>query len=170
MNKDITISGADIRLRPLTEGDLPLKVQWYNDPNIRKTLILDETLELEKTVQWFKTVKDSQSRLDLMIETLEGKPIGTTGFVDIDPENQSAEIYIVIGEKDYWARGIMFQAHRLLIEWGFLNLPITQIFGVAKITNVGSIITLKKLGFKQKDGLDKEAGFDIHRYVLKKAD
>ena len=168
MNKNITLTGDHIRLRPLTEADLPLKVQWYNDPDIRKTLLVDEMFELEKTARWFESAKDSPSRLDLMIETLEDRSIGVTGFVDIDNENQSAEIFIVIGEKDYWAKGVMLDAHRLLIDWGFKNLPIRRIFGVCKINNIGSIITLKKLGFKQDCCLPQHNGTDVYRYVLEK--
>ena len=76
MDKNITISGSHIRLRPMTEEDLSLKVVWYNDPDIRKTLILDEILEFEKTVQWFESIRDCHSRCDLTIETDSGVPIG----------------------------------------------------------------------------------------------
>lgn len=173
MNKNITLTGDHIRLRPLTKDDLPLKVQWYNDPDIRKTLILDETLELGKTVQWFETVKDSPLRLDLIIETLEGHSVGVTGFVEISPKSQSAEIFIVIGEKEYWGRGVMLEAHQLLIDWGFENLMLRQILGVARLDNMGSIVTLKKLGFRQGVILEKDkviAGKkkDIYQYVLEK--
>jgi RimJ/RimL family protein N-acetyltransferase len=152
----------------MTKDDLPLKVAWYNDPEIRETLILNEILELGKTIQWFEAVKDSQSRLDLIIETLEGKPIGVTGFIEIESENQSAEIFIVVGEKNYWAKGVMYEAHKLLIEWGFVNLPITRIFGVCKLNNIGSIVTLKKLGFQQDCLLKQDKGINVYRYVLEK--
>ena len=160
------ITGSHIRLRSMTREDLPLKVAWYNDPEIRKTLIVDEIFELDKTIQWFEGIKGSESRLDLMIETLKGKPIGVTGFVGIESKNQSAEIFIVIGENDYWAKGVMLEAHRLLIKWGFANLPITQIFGVTKLNNIGSIITLKKLGFQQHCLLKHHNGIDVYQYVL----
>jgi len=158
----------------MTRHDLPLKVQWYNDPEVRKTLIIDELFELEKTRQWFEAVRDSQSRLDLIIETPEGVPIGITGFVNIDREYQSAEIFIVIGRKDYWAKGIMLEAHKLLIEWGFKNLPITRIVGITRIENIGSIVTLKKLGFQRKRPDDKNGIKDDHKhtsceYILEKS-
>lgn len=174
MNKNISLSGEHIRLRPMTEADLPLKVQWYNDPNIRKTLIIDEVFDLEKTSQWFGAVKDSQARLDMMIETLDGLPIGITGFVDIDASEHVAEIFIVIGEKEFWAKGLMYEAHRLLIDWGFNTLLLRRIIGIARIDNIGSIVTMKKLGFRLDSIQEKEKNIDgmsvdIYQYVLDNA-
>jgi len=142
------ICGKNIQLRPMTEADLPLKVQWYNDPEIRKTLVVDEVFELDKTLAWFKAIKDSKSRLDLMIESCEGKAIGVIGLVGIDSHHSTAEIFIVIGEKDYWAKGVMLEAESVLIEYAFSQMHVEKIWAQARTNNIASMITMKKLGFK----------------------
>ncbi|MHC5116243.1 MAG: GNAT family N-acetyltransferase, partial [Planctomycetota bacterium] len=85
-----------IRLRPLTEADMILKVKWYNDPKVRKTLVIDEVFELEKTIEWFQTLEANDSRADFIVESLEGDPIGITGLIDIDRKNKTAQCYCVI--------------------------------------------------------------------------
>lgn len=169
MDKNIIITGAHIRLRPMTETDLPLKVQWYNDPDIRKTLIIDETFELEKTVQWFRAVKDSPTRLDWAIENEQGKTIGLIGLVEIEEKHQTAEIYIVIGDKEYWAKGVMLQAESLLIDWAFNRLGLKKIWAQSRTENIASMITMKKLGFHTEGTLRKHrqiAGRQIDIYQV----
>jgi len=48
MKLDNIITGDHVRLRPLTEADMALKVAWYNDPAVRKTLVVDENVRIRK--------------------------------------------------------------------------------------------------------------------------
>lgn len=157
VNKDMVLVGGRIRLRCMTEEDLPLKIQWYNDPEIRKTLILDEILELDKTVQWFQAAQRLETRLDLMIEDQQGRPIGLIGLVQIDPESKSAEIFIVIGDRNYWAKGVMLEAERLLIGWAFETLKLEKIWAQSRTENIASMITMKKIGFRTEGTLRRHA-------------
>lgn len=156
MNKNVTLTGKTIRLRPMTKADLPLKVQWYNDPEIRKTLILDEILELEKTIQWFESVEKSDSRLDLIIETESAEPIGQISLVNINYYHKIAEIVLVIGNPSYWGKGVMFEAESLLIRWAFEQLGMEKIWAQTRPENIASLITMKKLGFQIEGTLRQE--------------
>lgn len=157
------LKGKNIKLRPMTKADLPLKVQWYNDPEIKKTLILDEDLQLEKTIAWFEKIQDSDSRLDLIIESSDGQPIGVIGLVNIDRRHGTAEIFIVIGEKDYWAKGLMLTAESLLINEAFSELGLEKIWAHVRANNIASIITMKKLGFKIEGTLRQHICVDGQR-------
>lgn len=156
MNKTIEITGPHLRLRPMTADDLPLKVQWYNDPAVRQTLILNEVLQLDKTLQWFEAVKESESRLDLMIEWQSTKPVGQISLVNIDHREKTAEIVLVIGDKDYWGKGVMLEAESLLIGWAFESLGMQKIWAQTRPENIASLITMKKLGFQIEGTLRKE--------------
>lgn len=163
MNKDIYIPGDSIRLRPMTEADLPLRVTWFNDPEVRKTLTVSERFELEKTRTWFNAVQQDPSRVDLIIETQDRRPIGVIGFVHIDSVHKTAEIFLVVGEKDYWGKGVMFAAESLLMEWAFSQLGLEKIWAQADTDNVASLITMKKLGFQVEGTLRKEVIQDGRR-------
>jgi len=151
-----TVTSANLTLRPLQPRDLPLKVRWYNDPDISKTLILDQPLELEKTCQWFETIKDDSSRIDWLIEDKNSNPIGLISLVGIDADQKSAEIFIVIGEKDCWGKGVMLEAEMAVSRWAFDVLGLEKIWAQARADNIASIITMKKIGFKMNNALTKE--------------
>lgn len=148
MDKNISIKDNTVTLRPMTEDDLLLKVQWYNDPEIRKTLIVDELFELEKTRCWFQSIQESDQRLDLVIQTNHQRPIGLINLVHIDSKNKTAEITLVIGDKSYWGKGVMYEAESLLINYAFKTLGLEKIWAQSRPENLASLVTMKKLGFQ----------------------
>ena len=119
-------------------------------------MILDEILELDKTIQWFEAIKDSESRLDLMIEADASMPIGQISLVNIDHHHKTAEITLVIGEKAFWGKGVMLEAESLLIGWAFENMGMEKIWAETRVENIASLVTMKKLGFRIDDTQGKE--------------
>lgn len=150
MKEKTTIKGKTIRLRPLEERDLKKRVGWFNKPDIYKNLILNEKLNLEQTIQWFKRSKKDENRQDFVIETLQGYPIGSVGFRKINKEDCSACYYIVIGEKKYWKKGVGTEASKILLQRGFGKLGLKKIWSTVRASNKASLGLLKKLGFKKQ--------------------
>ena len=66
---------SSLRLRPMTEDDLPAKVRWANDPRVNEWIGFAERINLEGTKRWFK---GQQANPDLLLYTLdcEGVAIG----------------------------------------------------------------------------------------------
>ena len=169
------IAGDKVRLRPMTEDDLPLRVQWFNDPAVRRTLLVDELFNLEGTQKWFAGIQDDPSRLDWIIGTPETLPVGLISLLHIDNKDKTAEIIIVIGNKEYWGCGVMYEAERLLIQWAFEMLSLEKIWAIALPNNLASLITMKKIGFQIEGTLRSEAvkdgkRTDILRLGLLKSD
>ena len=140
----------------MEKSDVANKIRWFNDPEVNKTLLIEETLELDKSIEWFERTRSDASRRDFVIETVDGKPIGIISLVHISDIHKTAEIYIVIGEKDYWGKGVMHEAESLFIDWAFSSLKLEKIRADAVVNNIASIITMKKLGFKIEGTLRKE--------------
>ena len=140
----------------MEKADVSLKVKWFNDPDVNKTLLVEEKLELDKSLEWFERTRNDASRRDFIIETSDGNPIGIIALVHISDVHRTAEIYIVIGEKDYWGKGVMLEAERLLIGWAFNSLKLEKIWADAVENNIASIITMKKLGFQIEGTLRRE--------------
>ncbi|MBN1765536.1 MAG: GNAT family N-acetyltransferase [Sedimentisphaerales bacterium] len=160
------LMGKTVQLRLMRENDLELRVNWFNDPEVSKTLILSEPITLESTSKWYQKAKEDATRLDLMILTLDEIPIGVTGFRKIDRGSKSACAYIVIGAKDYWGKGIMYEALKMLIEYGFNSMNLQKMWGDVRLTNVASIVTLKKLGFHIERTAGEEACSDGGRIEI----
>ena len=172
MNKEqIFLKYKNLVIRPLTDEDLELRVQWYNDPDIRKTLILDKPLEMDKTTEWFKSIKDSKERLDLVIAMSDGIPIGVTGLREIDPQNQSSGIYMILGDKAYWGKSIMYDVHLCLLNYGFQSMNLNKIWANVLSNNIASYVTLKKVGFTREAVFKNEffrdtKYYDIYRMAI----
>jgi len=144
------------RLRPLRKEDMANKVRWYNNPEVNRTLLLDEQLELEKTLEWFDKHKDDKSRREFAVESKDGRPIGITGLIHIDLVHKTAECFCVIGEKEWWGKGIGTEVHRVLVDWGFRELGLDKVWADIKAENTAIIRVIEKLGFKVEGTLRQE--------------
>ncbi|RKY10378.1 MAG: hypothetical protein DRP56_01180 [Planctomycetota bacterium] len=150
------IKGKKYNLREIRKEDLPLKVRWINDPKVHVNLHYDIPITLKKTTQWFERTQNDSSRLDLIIETLTGTPVGLIGLLDISERDKTTEIYIAIGETEYWGKGAMLETESMLIEYVIRELNLYKILAQTRPANIGSIITMKKLGFQIEGTLRQE--------------
>ena len=150
------IIGDHIRLRPLTKADMILKVKWYNDPAVRKTLVIDEVFDLTGTESWFGGLAGNDTRADFMVESLDGAPIGITGLIDIDRKNKSTQCYCVIGEKSFWGKGFGTEIHSVLFQWGFETFDIEKIWAHIRTNNPAIFRVVEKLGFKVEGTLRQD--------------
>jgi len=169
--KKVIISSQHLQLRKMVREDMELKVGWYNDPEVNKTLVLPEKLELKKTYEWFERAQQGDSREDWIIETLDGKAIGLIGIKEINKNNKSGSLYIVIGDKNYWGKGLGYEAELLAIHYSFRHLKLHRVLGGALENNPASIAVVNKIGFHH-DGTSRDEYFadgmyyDFHRYSI----
>lgn len=157
------ITGDHIVLRLLNKADIENRVRWFNDPDVRKTLIISERFELDKTILWFEKMQADDSRLEFVIETPQKTAVGVIGLAGIDSAHRTAEIYLVIGQKEFWGKGLMLEAECLLIDWAFNSLGLEKIWAEARPDNVASVITMKKIGFQIEGTLRCEKLVDGRR-------
>ena len=157
------IVGATIRLRPLEKRDIELKVKWYNDKEVNQTLVLPESLDLQKTCEWFDRTQKDKSRHEWIMETHDEVPIGIIGIKDINQNNRSGHLYIVIGEKKCWGKGIGYEAELLALHYGFKHLKLHKITGAALENNPASIAAINKVGFHH-DGAKRDEYYAHDRY------
>jgi RimJ/RimL family protein N-acetyltransferase len=84
-----------------------------------------------------------------------GKVIGGIGLVRVDWKHQCAELGYWIGRK-YWGKGLITEATRLMLKFGFHELKLHRIYAAAFESNIGSCRVLEKCGF-QLEGIRREA-------------
>lgn len=141
--------GNRIYLRAMEEKDIPYKVKWINDNEVRKTLNFDYPISELSTKQWLYKITSDNKRKEFIICLLENdEPIGYTGLININYKDLKAEMYMGIGERKYWGKGYAKETRTILLEYAFMELGLNKIYTYNWINNEKIIGLNKKLGFK----------------------
>ncbi len=135
------IYGQRIRLRASEREDIPLFLNWINDPEVTENLLLAFPFSLTEEEKWYEEmIAKPPSEHVLVIEVRDPnqtdnfRTIGTCQFFKIDWRNRSSEVGIMIGEKRLWNQGYGTETMKLLLKHGFetLNLHKNLAPGVRK--------------------------------------
>jgi len=103
----------------------------------------------------------SGKRLYFGIE-LQGKVVGTAGFLNISSKDKTAELGYGIS-RNFWGTGILRSHVIQIIEIGFSNLMLEKILIGVKCSNYRSISFAKKLGASELNTLNSRKWFQILR-------
>jgi RimJ/RimL family protein N-acetyltransferase len=145
------IYGDRIRFRAPEKEDIPMFVDWLNDPEVRAGLVLFLPMSVAKEEHWFENMlKRPQEEQPLTIEVQdEGgwNPIGNVGLFGFNYIARSAEAGIMIGEKAYWDQGYGTEAMKLLLKHGFETLNLNRISLQVFTNNPRAVRCYEKVGF-----------------------
>ena len=162
LQKQILI-GDQVYLRPLEEPDIGEDyLGWLNDPVVTRYL---ETGNIRATLDSLRQylIRFEGSSTDLIfaiVDRASGQHIGNVTLNRINPVHLTTDTGLMIGRKEFWGKGIAFEAWSLVIEYAFQNLGVRKILAGAIAGHEASIKTLKNLGFRVEGTLRKEVLVD----------
>ncbi|MBN2681601.1 MAG: GNAT family N-acetyltransferase [Bacteroidales bacterium] len=151
------LENGKIRLRAIEPEDLDLLFKWENNSsiwNVSNTLtpfskhVLKQYLE-NSHLDIFQT-----KQFRFIIETIDGKAIGTIDLFDFDPFHSRAGIGILIADKSSRNKGFGSDALNLLIKYSEKVLQLNQLYCNITKDNTLSLKLFEKAGF-EKNGLKK---------------
>lgn len=98
--------------------------------------------------------------------------VGSIFYTNIEKPYFRAEIGYLLG-RDHWGKGIMTEALKKIIHYGFEQMNLNKIQALISLDNKRSIDLVERLGFS-KEGILKEHNFnyvnnkfdDIYAYAL----
>ena len=157
------ILGEKVRMRAFEPEDAELCHRWMNDPEVIRFMSMRKPLSLPQERQWVEQERDPMKDLAVMIETLDGQPIGSCGLHGINPTDRCAGLGISIGEKEYWGQGYGTDAMLTLCGFGFTQMNLHRIFLHALAENTRAIRCYENCGF-QHEGRLRDAAFKHGRY------
>ena len=99
---------------------------------------------------------------------IDKKPIGYCEFDDISWTYRVACIGFIIGELEYWGKGIGTEIVKMLLEYGFKELNLHKITSEVLVPNIGSIRIIEKNGFKLEGKFREEMYIDGIYYDMLK--
>lgn len=164
-----------VTLRPLTEDDWDILLKWNSDPEVLYYSDANDvsSYSLEETRNIYRFV--SQNAFCFIIE-VDSKPVGECWLRRMNlerfsrkyPGSDCRRIDLMIGEKDYWGRGIGTEVVKLLTEFGFGIEGANIIFGcdIADY-NQGSLRIFQKCGYRVMEKMEQPPGSKpSYRYAV----
>jgi len=167
------IRDGEVVIREFEMIDIPLKVEWINNPENNEFLHYDIPLQYDKTLEWFIKKNNSQ-RLDCTIE-YEGKPVGLIGLIAIDQDSQKAEFYISMGDIRFKRRGIGTRATNLILKYAFDVLGLNKVYLNVDAQNEAACRLYENSGFVcegyfHQDLMHRGRLVDRKRYAMLRKD
>ncbi len=120
------LTGAGVRLRPLTAGDAGAMYDSLDDPESLRLTGTQSTFTLEQVRHHCETVEQADDRLDYVIE-VAGQPVGEVVLNCVDDLNRSASFRIAIWKHADRNRGVGTEATWLLVRHGLEGVGLNRI-------------------------------------------
>lgn len=161
------LTGKKIYLSPLSKNDITEKyINWLNDKEVCKDnshATFPNTRS--KTFAYIDSLEKSRDEVAFAIRWKKNdEHIGNAAIQKIDRVNRSAELAILIGDKNYWGKGIASEVYEMLIEYGFNTLNLNRISSGQTLDNIGMLKVCEKSGMK-KEGVLRQVMYKNGKYL-----
>ncbi|MEK7802174.1 MAG: GNAT family N-acetyltransferase [Pseudomonadota bacterium] len=123
-------------------------LEWMNDPEILRFMYDTEPYTKEEIARWVKKVTQDPRRHYFSIRA-DGKDVGFVSLRQDQAPGTSAEIGIVIGDKDYWDKGVGSQTVKKTLAYAKDTAGLTNIRAMIKPDNERSIRLFTRSGFHE---------------------
>ena len=149
-------------LRPLTESDLPLVLEWRNSPEIRSKMFATQRISLEEHEKWFERSRSNSENRHYIYVDESGEPSGFVTFSHCLPAAGSAfwGFYASPGSPP----GTGSKLGLVALGLAFGDLGLHKINADVIANNLQSLRFHEKIGFQQ-EGLFRDYHFDGEDYI-----
>ncbi len=146
-------------LRKFTKSDIDDLYEYASDNEVTQFLSWNTYKSIDMAVDYIENVLLKYSKNEIAPWGIEWKEnsklIGSIDFVQYDRKNFSAEIGYVLNKK-YWNKGIMTEALKEIVKFGFTEMNLTRIETRLDSMNVASERVMQKNGLIYEGTLRKK--------------
>ena len=147
-----TLETERLILRKLRLEDAKDIFEYASDPEVSKYVTWETHKSIEDSINFIKSSLANYNKKEVIdwgiVYKENNKLIGTCGYFLWALEQHSrAEIGYVIGKK-YWGKGIMTEAVKEAIKFGFEKMNLNRIQAMCLPDNIGSYRVMEKVGMK----------------------
>ncbi|MFH2037005.1 MAG: GNAT family protein [Candidatus Zixiibacteriota bacterium] len=140
-------------LRQLTDEDIGFIYKQFSDPQVAKYLMdeppVKEIAEAQGIIDFYKEPElKTRNRWGIVLKN-DNQLVGTIGYHKWIKKYFRAEIGFDL-HPDFWGRGIMMEALRIVIRHGFTTMGLNRIDGLVYIDNNRCLKLMERSGFKRE--------------------
>jgi RimJ/RimL family protein N-acetyltransferase len=149
LNRQPLLAGSKVRLRPRRLEDAADQYRWRCDQELCS---LDASIPTSFSFAEFLDRYSVELEypgltLTLAVDTLDHQHIGECSLFNFDFLSNSAELGVMIGEKDFWSRGYGTDAVNLLLQDIFTTSDLNKLFLRTLDWNIRAQKCFEKCGF-----------------------
>lgn len=156
------LKGKKCILRKTVQSDAQRFFEWLSDETLN-SFVLRKKITYEDTVAWMKQLLEKKNEIHCAIDTKEGVHIGCVSL-KVQPDDRVAELALLIGEKEYWGKGLGSEASELMIQYAFEELHLHKVWLSVYEYNTRALSLYKKLGFIQEGELREQIYYKDRYY------
>lgn len=143
-------------LRPVRMSDAQDLYEYSRDPEVARHVLWEAHTSIHQTRAYIrfliKQYRSGQPGSFVIELAREKKVIGTIGFMWVQRENRSAEVGYSLS-RAYWNQGIMTEALRAIISFGFERLNLNRIEAQHESDNPASGRVMQHVGMRHEGQL-----------------
>ncbi|MDP8227452.1 MAG: GNAT family protein [Candidatus Celaenobacter polaris] len=138
-------------LKKMTLKDAEDLFEYASDPEVTKYITWAPHKSIDDSIDFLKSVLRRYENNEVsewgIVYKENNKFIGTCGYVLWVPVHSLAEIAFALSG-EYWGKGLMTEAVKEVIKYGFEKMNLNRIYARCFMENIGSQKVLEKVGMK----------------------
>ncbi|MFC2101645.1 GNAT family N-acetyltransferase [Bacteroidota bacterium] len=145
----MTIQGPGFTLRPWKDSDADTLPKHANNKKVADQLrdLFPHPYTRKNAQEWIEMVRSMNDPVKYFAIEVEGEAAGSIAIIPkLDVYRLNAEIGYFLGEQ-FWGRGIITEALKALVKYGFETFDIIRIYAEPFADNLASRRALEKAGF-----------------------
>ncbi|KZW98821.1 hypothetical protein JL49_20735 [Pseudoalteromonas luteoviolacea] len=160
----MNIYGNKVKLRAIEKEDNAFLLEMINSAEL-EYWVVGSSVPTSSIQQgnWIDKVENSQNAIRLVVEELEGGPIGFANIVQIDQVNRSA-VHGVKFASDFRGKGFAKDTVRAVMKYAFETLNLNRLESTILEYNEASIGLYTKACGWSIEGVKKQAVYKNGKY------
>lgn len=112
-----SMQDQNITFKPLDKSIISLRAEWLKDSEITQAVYGDLTVSLsdEDHKNWYNKYSNDNSK-EFWFIVFNNKPLGVVDFTNIDTRRKQSNVFVMIGDKSHWGKGIGKRAIEYVIS------------------------------------------------------
>lgn len=161
-------SEGSLTMRRIYARDLPTRVRWLSNPDVRRHMTIGDHITLDSTLEWHKAVRENPRRRDYVFETTEGQLVAMSG-VKLRENSRVAEFYVFV-DPEAQGRGFGSAATRLTLRESAREDLIDTVWLSVVKENHAAVKIYHRLGFEVVEEVDVRFGMQVDLSLYRAAE
>lgn len=146
----INFATDTVGLGPMRRDLIPTYQRWINDVEVARFVGFFLPMTDEEEERWYDAIVREENSVHFTIyEMADRQPIGTIGLHDINHRHGRAELGVAIGDAAQHGKGYGTEAVRLICDYGFNGIGLTNIMLRLIAFNERALRAYAKAGFRE---------------------